>query len=234
MRDVRQFIRHEGGIALLEFALVMPMIMLMLLGGLEVARAIVITQRTEKAGYVIADVTSQYVPVTSTTISAGQLTTTELTTNVFPLLSRMMGNYADVTKQAVILTSVRQQSGKKLIKWQVAGGGSLTSGVTSIVNGLGPAAIGPAVANTVASFSGDAATQLAGMVDNEDLIVAEVFYSYQPIWTSVINATTVNYSGTESAASIASPRILTKRMFFRPRNGDFVCLPTTFVYPTCT
>ena len=232
MRALRTWISHTGGIALLEFALVLPFIMLMLLGGLEVTRAIVITQRTEKTGYVVADVTSQYMPYS--TGAAGEISATELTTNVFPLFSRIMGSYADTTKQAVILTSVRQEGGVKLVKWQVAGGGTLTNGVTSIVNGLGPAAIGPSVANTAASFTGDAATQLAGMVDNENVIVAEVFYYYQPIWASVLNATTVNYNGTQTAASIATPRVLIKRMFFRPRNGDLICLPSSFMYSSCT
>ncbi len=233
---ILRFAGASRGIALMEFALVFPFIMLMLLGGLEVSRAIVITQRTEKVGYVIADITSQYLPATSAA-ATGELSLTELTNNVFPQFSRMMGTYADTSKQAIILTSVVMQSGVKKILWQAAGGGSLTTNVVSVVNGLSPAAIGKGVQGAVATFTGgtntgDIASQLATMVEGENMIVAEVFYSYQPVWASVIGATTAPNS-TSAAATIASPKVLVKRMFFRPRNGSLTCLPPTFTTADC-
>ncbi len=223
--------RSEDGVALLEFMLVFPIIMLMLFGALEVSRAMLITQRTEKAGYVMADVASQYIPASGDRLG-GELSETELRTNVFPLLTRMMGIYADPSKQAVILSSVRMEGGVKRVKWQIAGGGTLTQDVASVVNGLSPSAIGPAVKNQPTSFAPEVEAQLVGMAQGENLLVAEVFYFYEPIWTSVIQATPTSFS-TGEIATVAREKLLVKRMYFRPRSGDLICLPGSFTYPEC-
>lgn len=228
----RSFLPANRGVALIEFALVFPVIMLLLFGALEVARAMVITQRVEKVAYVLSDVTSQYPPATSDR-AANEIDETELMANVFPQYFRILGTYGDPARQQMILTSVRRESGAPRIKWQIVGGGTLTKDVTSVVNGLAPGAIGAGVKNTVATFGSDKElqTQMGAMADGENLVVAEVFFQYEPIWNRVIGAVSAGTAG--ETVTIAGPRLLVKRMYFRPRNGDLICLPDTFIYPEC-
>lgn len=231
LRCFRRFLRARHGVALLEFALVFPILMLLLLGALEVARAMVITQRVEKVAYALADVTSQYPPASTERLS-GEISETELRTNVFPQYERIMGVYADTSKQSMILTSVVREGATNRIKWQIAGGGTLTRNVSSVVNGIAPSAIGVGVMNQAATFPGDGevAREMLSTANGENVIIAEVFYQYEPIWTRAVGAVPMT-SGEE--ATIARAKLLTKRMYFRPRNGDLFCLPGTFIYSQC-
>jgi hypothetical protein len=230
-RIPRQFLallRATDGMALMEFMFMLPFLMIMLFGALEIGRAMVITQRTEKATYAIADITSQYSPATVVR-SPGELSETELQQNVYPQFSRIMGSYADTASQRVILTSVRKEGGIIRIKWQSAGGGMLSREVTSVVNGLGPDGINAGVRNQPASFAPEVDAQLAGMENDENMVVAEIFYYYNPVWNQALHA--IRTIHTSQSATITSPHLLAKRMYFRPRNGDLTCLPDTFVYP---
>lgn len=226
---LHRFLKAQRGVALIEFALVFPLIMVLLVGALEIGRGIIITQRVERAGYVMADVTSQYLPATEDR-SAGEINEPVIRTEVLSQLSRIMGRFADPAQQAVIITSVQKQGAIKRIRWQVAGGGSLSAGANSVVNGLSPSAVGPGVRDQPTSFSGEVEALLTTMADGENMIVAEVFYFYQPIWTHLVNA--IPQEG-NSRLVIATPRLLAKRMYFRPRHGDLVCLPPSFTYPEC-
>lgn len=226
-----RLLRTAQGVALIEFAFVLPILMLLLFGALEISRAMIITQRVEKVAYALADVTSQYPPATAERLS-GEISETELRTNVFPQFERIMGTYADTTRQNMILTSVVREGATNRIKWQIAGGGTLTRNVTSVVNGLAPSAIGVGVMNQTATFSGDGevAREMQSSSDGENVIIAEIFYQYQPIWTQAIGAIPTS-EGEE--ITIARAKLLTKRMYFRPRNGSLICLPNTFVYNQC-
>jgi Flp pilus assembly protein TadG len=57
--------RNETGIAAVEFALVSPIFFMLLLGGTEVGRYILVHQKAEKMAYSVSDVISQLDSVTS-------------------------------------------------------------------------------------------------------------------------------------------------------------------------
>jgi Flp pilus assembly protein TadG len=251
-RIIRKFIRllrEQEAVALIEFAMVFPFFMLLLLGGIEISRLILIQQKLEKAGYVIADITSQYKPATLAS-AAGEISHAELTTNVFPILSRIMGPYANLTNQVVILTSVRKPVlGNMSIAWQVAGGGTLNGCDTlappncavSVVNGKSPAQItsdGLALRGTVPAFPADINTILTGFVPtpgagNVNFIVSEVFYFYQPLlMTQLQSIGTAGGSGMMGFNYFIPPRIYVKRTYFVPREIRIYDLPPTF--PCCT
>lgn len=230
---LRRFCTATRGLALVEFVAVLPVLLLLSFGALELARAMIITQRVEKMAYVLADITSQYPPATGERL-AGEINEAELQNNVFTQFNRMMGTYADAGRQNMILTSVMQEGGSARIKWQATGGGTLNRNVRSVVNGLSPSSIGPGVKNQVATFAEDAeiASHVRNMANNENMIIAEVFYQYEPIWTRITGAIQEARSSGESV-SIARSKLLTKRMYFRPRNGDLICLPDSFIYSPC-
>ena len=107
------------GVAMLEFAIVFPFFFLLLFGGIEITRLLIIQQQLERAGYTLADIVTQYTPATSARV-AGEINKTELVNNVFPQLSRIMSPYHDPTRQAIFITSIKKTAGQKLIQWQIA------------------------------------------------------------------------------------------------------------------
>jgi len=250
---LKRFLIHRGGVALIEFALVFPVFFLLLFGGIEINRLILIQQKLEKAGYVVADIVTQYNPATLTAAS-GEISIDELNINVFPQLARMMENYSDPNRQSTILTSlhIRPPTGTRIvtIDWQIAGGGGLSGTcdglvpntcAVSIVNGLAPSAITPAVRNTVATFpTAEGANALAlikalpeGDGADYTVVVNEVFYFYQPLLGSLVED--VGLAGGNGFAGYKfylKPKIYVKRTYFVPRiETKLFDLPPTFPVP---
>ncbi len=237
---IARFLRHERGVALIEFVLVFPLFFLLLFGGVEVARLILIQQKLEKSGYVLADIVTQYNPATAAG-AAGEISVGEINANVFPQITRIMGQYGDPGRQAAIITSVRKLNGVMSVRWQIAGGGTLSgcdnespaNCVISEVNGLAPSAITPAVAGLAPSLPAAQADLLAGftptVTPSGNFIVSEVFYQYQPIFQSLLEG--VGMAGGTGAGGFRfalPPRIYVKRTYFIPRNGELLDLPPTF------
>lgn len=237
-----RFVRSHHGVALIEFAIVFPFFFLLLFGGIEVTRLILIQQKLEKAGYVLADVVTQYTPATRTG-AAGQVSVAEIRNNVFPQLSRIMNPYANPAQQAAIMTSVEKLNGNLFIRWQIAGAGTLSGCdtqptpvcVRSVVNGLAPASITAAVRGTRPSFPAAESAAIAGYVptvtNSANFVVSEVFYRYQPILQTLLQG--VGGVSTKAAGFrfFLPTRIYVKRTYFVPRNGALLALPPTFPVP---
>lgn len=224
--------RDERAVALIEFAIVFPFLFVLLFGAVELGRNILISERVEKAGYVLSDIASQYPPATGARV-AGELNAQEIQDSVFGQMRTIMGIYYSDSRQRLILTAIRREGTQPRIQWQITGGGSLSEGVTSVVNGLAAGAIGPGVRGTVASFANDseAAALLQQMAPGEMLLVGEVFYRYEPILTNLLQGVTQATPYVQTF--FFNPRTIAKRMFFRPRNGDLICLPPDFLYDEC-
>lgn len=242
LRLLPRFARSHHGVALIEFAIVFPFFFLLLFGGIEITRLILIQQKLEKAGYVLADIVTQYNPATATG-AAGEVSVTEITSNVFPQLSRIMNPYADTGRQAAIITSVEKLNGNLFIRWQIAGAGSLSgcdsqptpTCVRSVVNNLAPAAITGAVRGTTPSFPGPESAAIAGFVptasNSGNFVVSEVFYRYEPILQSLLQGVGGVSTGVGGFNFFLPARIYVKRTYFTPRNGSLLALPPTFPVP---
>jgi hypothetical protein len=218
-------------VALIEFALVFPLFFVLIFGGVEVTRLILIQQKLEKAGYALSDIVTQYQPAT-VLLAAGEISVANMNTNVFPQLDRMLSPYNDSTRSAVIVTSVERLNDALFVRWQIAGGGSLSGGeVKSIVNGLSPAGISGAVAGTTPSFPAEQAAAIAGYVptvgNSANFIVTEVFYRYDPILQTVLQGVGGSIGFNFSLQS----RVYVKRVYFVPRYGSLLALPSTFPVP---
>jgi len=236
-RVYRCFRSSRDGIALLEFALILPFMLALFFGGIELARLIMVIQRVEAVTVQLANVTAQYAPATTALPESGKIHQFELTNNVFPLSRRILYpcNEADCSSRfgptfndpdfVAILTSIRREGTQTLVKWQLGGGGSL-GGVLSRVSGLGPNnPPTPSARNAATIFTGEMAALANGMYPNENIIVAEAFYEYRPIFSSVLLYLGVNIP----------PFQIYRSAYVPPRNGDLVCLPPAFVYAgSCT
>lgn len=232
----QRLVRNTHGIAMIEFAAVLPFMLLLLFGGIELTRFILITQRVEAGAQMLASIASQYPAATENPPAAAQISQFELTDNVFPLLTRILEPCqtnncgAQFASTAVhpdyvsIITSFRREGNQTLIKWQLGGGGSL-GGVLSRISGLGPNNP-PTVAarNRPVSFTdADMAALANAMAPNENLIAAEIFYEYRPVFATLLGTLGVTITPTQ----------LYRAAYVSPRNEPLICLPPLFTYSEC-
>ncbi len=231
---LRRFLRATEAVALIEFALVFPVLFVLLFGGIEVGRNILITLKVEKAGYVLTDIVSQYAPATGQGVQ-GEISAAVLTNEVFPQYATIMGAYGGAEKQRIIFSAVRNDAGQLRLKWQNAGGGTYAAeDVKSIVNGKKPEEMNPdADTNSVVHFTSDPETQsfLAGVAPGETFLVGEVFFHYEPILRFILLGVTSAFQ--DDHLFFLNERTIVKRMYFRPRGGDLICLPPTFLHDEC-
>ena len=220
---LRRGIKNERGVALIEFVIVFPVLFLLLFGGIELTRYILIVQRLEKSAYVLTDIVGQLNPATATG-GTGQISDATLAT-IFARYDVLMGNYANAADEAIIFTSVVHRDtpapSANLIRWQRSGGGTMTTGVTSVVNGSGvPSSISHYANGTcpVASFNTTINNFLNGggggapITPNENMIVGEFFYDYRPIAAALLGVST-----------FALPaHVIHRTVFLHPRNGDLL------------
>ncbi len=249
MRSPKKFLKAERGVALIEFALVFPFLFVLLFGCVEVIRLMYIHQKQEKAGYVIADVMTRYLPATNP-VGAKQLTEAEVNTNIFPIFGRIMGEplqggFKDATRQAIILTSVTKTATNMVINWQITSPNPASTDNTlttcdsvgncpkSIVNGAVPGPTSVAVKGTAATFTNDPTSDAAGqlaanpMNTGENMIVSEVFFMYTPLLQNLLQG----MSSVSRINFFLQPHLYVKRTFFIPRNGSQLYLPPTFPAP---
>lgn len=218
----RRLFRHQQGVALMEMAFVMPFLLLLMYGAIEVVRFISISQRVDKAAFTIANIVTQYPPATPLRQS-GEIDLPELNNNVFPQVVRMMDPYRETADMVAIIASVRRESDVSMLKWQVAGGGTLSAQVTSVIGDRPLAQISPASWNSPANFSDEAGTLLNGpngMLPNENMIVVEMFYRYRPMLFDILQ----NLPDWQLTIGEAT---LVRRIYMRPRTGDLSELPLT-------
>ncbi|MFZ4125613.1 MAG: TadE/TadG family type IV pilus assembly protein [Rickettsiales bacterium] len=216
----RRFYHHQQGVALIEFVFVLPLVLLLVLGGAELTRYVLITQKIDKAGYAIADAVAQSPPDGAGALSEATLTATLGT------YDSLLRPFEDQARQSVIVTSLQRCGVNNRILWQYAGGGTLSNGeTTSIVNGLTPASINASVQNSSATFPASISSELVTMMNDENMIVVEVFFSYEPFLSDVL--TGIFDFAIEPATQV-------RRVFLHPRNGVLNCLPPSFGCTDCS
>lgn len=236
----------QRGVALIEFVMVFPLLMMLLFGCLEFSRYLMIHLKVQNATYALANIVTQY-PASSPTLEAGKISYTELMNTLGGnQLAKMLSPFgSDPTRQGMIITSIRRENAKHstrpVIKWQIFTGGSI-SAVESAVNQKTPATISNVagfVRDLPTSFDatknpGASTASLAGMFERENMIVVEVFYRYDPLYTQIFSAIGLSFSAFNFPG--LSPQIITRQTFMRPRSGDLICLPgapgDVFIYPS--
>lgn len=162
MNPIKQLRRHSfrfrhnvRGIAATEFALVAPMLLLLILGGFEFSRYMLIHQKTEKVAYTVSDVVSQNTSVTDAEL-----------TQISNAAAQIMAPYSFSSQGVVIVTSVYKPVGSAAkVNWRHSGGGALVR--ASQIGAVGGAATLP--------------TGLE-LNDKDNVIVAEIYYFYTPLF----------------------------------------------------
>lgn len=157
MRNILSFFKCESGVAAVEFAVALPMVMVLLLGGFEMSRYVIIHQKLEKSAATIADVVSQ-----------SQIVTIAQMNQTMQAAMQIMKPYDFGADGVVIVSSVNQTgSNAPVIRWQYVGGGTL-----SMQSKIGRA-------NEIAILPNG-----LKLNDKDNVIISEIFYRYKPFFSN--------------------------------------------------
>ncbi len=153
--EKKNFIQDERGFAAGEFALWLPILLFIILGSFEATRYILIHQKLDRAASQVADLVGQ-----SDGMTTGQLNA------IYDAAIEQMSPYDLNAQGQVIVSSVYRPTGQPdpKVAWQRRHGVA-----------LGSSAIGAqgAKATLPKNFT---------LTESEDVVVAEVFYQYQPVF----------------------------------------------------
>lgn len=226
----------ERGAALIEFAIVAPLLLFLMFAGLEFSRYLLVNIKVQTAAYAMANIITQYPPATSAHASK-EITFNELTVTLGGAqLTRMLAPFGSDAKEGMIVTSVTKNSAKNpappytVVQWQVFSAGSI-GGVQSMVNQKSAGAIRnyssfvphqPTLFDAT-KYPGFSNSNLAGMLEGENMIVVEVFYHYKPLYQALFGSLGSNFSSLNFSG--LSEQIVTRQVVMVPRIGALPCLP---------
>lgn len=153
-RLLTRLLRQTSGVAAMEFALVLPILVLFSAGTVEYSRLIMLTQKLQSSSFILADLTAR-----DRTLSEDQLD------NIFLAIDNVIQPFEFETSGKAIVSSVGVDAANHpVVNWQRSGSGALTA------------------TSTIGSQGGEAT--LPDEIDihaGETVIAAEVFYSFTPL-----------------------------------------------------
>lgn len=153
-RKWSEFCNDRSGASLIELGFAMPILVTLMLGGVEIARYVLLHQKLDRVSSSIADLVSQ-----AETISVPDLQ------NIFDAAQFVAKPFDLPASGTVIVSSVSNPLGSAgtKVNWQKSGAGNIPA--TSQVGAAGGAATLPA------GFT---------VADGQTIIIAEVFFDYVP------------------------------------------------------
>jgi len=167
---LRRFVAVEQGATAIEFALVLPVVLLIMLGSFEVPRFVLICQRIARTSSGVADLVAQ----ADEPITANQMT------DIFTAAKIMMQPYDIVANGRIYVSSINNPSGNGVtLTWQKTNGG--LPGVMNIDSKLGLPGSNPSTKMPATLVPGS----------NEEVLASEVYFNYTPVFSNLI------YSGSQ-------------------------------------
>ena len=164
LRSLAALRRDRGGAILVEFALVLPVLIAILLGCFEATRFVLLHQKLDRAASAVADLVAQ-----SDGITVAQVN------DLFTVAEDQLSPFDLAASGRVIVSSItRPTAAAAGVAWQ-----RLSSGALS--------------AASVVGIAGATATLPAGLIvrTGENVIVAETFYNYVPFFMDSFLSPTV-------------------------------------------
>src|SRR5690606_38696436 len=157
MRQIRKAMRNAEGLAYLEFALILPLLLLLVLGGTELSRYLQASQKVDKMNHTIVDLIAQ-----APTISEPELE------QIMQAAQHIMSPYPFTDDGVIIVSCVGYNDyGQLRVKWQYKGGGNLQRNSAIGTTGNAP--------QLPEDFS---------VEERDNVIIAESFYTLDPIINS--------------------------------------------------
>lgn len=160
-----KLLRDDRGSVFVEFAMAMPVLSLLLLGGVELGRYVLLNQKLDRTVMTLSDLVASTTAVTIAEVD-----------QIFAATSLVLEPFPLGAQGAVVISSVKEVSGAPQIVWQRTGGGSLS------------------VSSAVGVQGGAATLSDNGLVTaSEGVIIGEVFYEYQPWFTDLIPSSVIRH-----------------------------------------
>jgi len=184
-----KFLKDERGVTAIEFALVLPVVVLILLGCFEVPRFLLICQRIARTSSGVADLVAQ----------ADEPITKNQVDDIFKAAKIMMQPYDVIANGKIYISSINKPAATVQLTWQRNNAGSIGT-ASKFGTPPAPPAIPPAPTNLPAALAPGT---------NEEVLAAEVYFNYQPIFSTLI------YSGSQ----------LYMVSYSRPRNKNLLTPP---------
>ncbi len=163
LRRVGGFIRNHRGVAMAEFALMLPVLMLLTAGSFEVARYALMTQKLDRIAATLSDLIARS--------NVENITETEIS-NIIDSALYMAQPFDIAGENMIILTSVQGRAGEapEILSQRISGSIPSTSSV------IGSTIGGDATLPAAFPDAGSGET----LADGETLIIAEVYYNFSP------------------------------------------------------
>jgi Flp pilus assembly protein TadG len=157
-----KFLKDERGVTAIEFALVLPVVLLILLGCFEVPRFVLIYQKLARTASGVADLLAQ----ADEPLQKNQMT------DIFAAGKVMMQPYDVVANGRIYVSSINNPNGGGVkLTWQRNNNGSVGTGSKLGLPNSNPSSKLPA-------------TLVPG--SNEEVLAAEVYFNYTPIFANLI------------------------------------------------
>jgi hypothetical protein len=169
----------DRGLALIEFALSLTILILVFFGGVEVTRYVIIVQKLEKTADTIADVVAQYNQLND------PLTTADVTA-LFNDAQYLMYPYWVTSSATTIISDVSNtgtpQAPNILMNWQCVSSTTLGGGTGGYISKLGLPGGGSNNVNFGSlPWNPNSGSLVFTLNPGEEIIVSEAYYQYQPI-----------------------------------------------------
>lgn len=162
MPRLARFIRRREGVIAVELALAVPLLLVVLLGGVELGRLTLLNLKLEHAANGLADLVTRDDSVSTTALDA-----------IFATIDQVVAPFEFAPRGVAFVSAVSKDEGAPpKVFWQVKGPGALDS--SSRVGAEGGAATVPAE---------------VAPADRQTVVVAELVYSYQPMFARFLSPT---------------------------------------------
>ena len=149
-RQVRRILRNEAGIAAVEFAMVLPILLVLWIGGVEVTSALSIDRRLNNFAASVGDLVSR-----SEAVSYSQLE------DIFDLADAALFPYHDAALKVRVTAVTIRANGNTQVDWSRARNTTAYGTDTNVNDSLPESLRAPAATES-------------------QIIMAEVFYTYRP------------------------------------------------------
>jgi hypothetical protein len=150
-----RLLRCDRGISAMEFALILPILVMFSAGTIEYSRLILLTQKLQSGAFILADLTAR-----DKTLSTEQLE------DIFLAIDQVIRPFEfDDSGHAIVTSLGADEDDEPLVNWQCGGAGGLEVDSELVEEGA------------VIELPGDVTLSYG-----ETVIAAEVFFSFEPLF----------------------------------------------------